>query len=267
MPFFIGAGIKNEEVSATTGELKLPIVMYHQVLKSTNGKYTVTPTQLESDFRAILDAGFTPVFMSEVINWVDGKGSLPAKPIVITFDDGNYNNIFYGLPIAKELGVKFMINPVTSFSQHSVDHKDTENPNYSHIAWWNMKDAHDTGLVEFGNHTHKMHKFRPRFGISKIAGENDDEYRTALNTDIEEAQSLLEKCGLPRPLTFAYPFGKYSTEARDHLVEMGFRAMLTCNEHITTIKKGDPTSLYTLGRYNRDGAWSTNTLMQKIKTD
>jgi len=245
-------------------QIKLPIVMYHNVLNSRKGKYVVSEKQLESDFKAFLDAGFTPVFMSEVIAWVDGYGTLPNKPLVITFDDGHYNNIHYALPIAKRIGVKFMICPVTSFSKFTVETGDHSNPNYSHITWEQMKESHKSGFVEYGNHTHNMHKFKPRFGIMRMSSECDLTYTTSLREDIEKSQEHFKQSGVPVPRTFAYPFGKYCKKSREVLVDMGFRALLTCDEWINTVKKGEPASLHKLGRFNRDGSMSSEELIRKI---
>jgi peptidoglycan/xylan/chitin deacetylase (PgdA/CDA1 family) len=253
-----------EPAGAEVQTCKLPIVMYHKVLKRHISKYSVSPDQLREDFTAILDAGFTPVFMSEVIDFVEGNGKLPEKPIVITFDDGYYNNLYYALPIAKELGVKFMMYPVTGYSKFTIDTKDESNPNYSHVTWEQIKEGVDSGLIEMGNHSHKMHSFKPRFGISKLNAESDEEYETRLKADIEEAQTLIENCHVPRPMTFAYPFGKYSAKAREVLIDMGFHALLTCNERVSTITKGDPKSIHALGRFNRDGDMSTERLLKKI---
>jgi len=244
----------------------LPIIMYHNVLQSRTGKYVVSPTQLEADFRAILDAGLTPVHMTEVIAWVDGKGELPARPIVITFDDGHFNNIHYGLPIAQELGIKFMMNPVTSFSKFSVESGDHSNPNYSHITWDQIGEAVATGLVEFGNHSHAMHKFKPRFGIMKMRSEDDDTYATNLCNDITVAQDLLEQSGAARPTTFAYPFGKFDRKSRQMLLDMEFRALLTCTEGVSTITQGQPETLHNLKRINRDGSMSTKEMIRRILT-
>lgn len=244
--------------------IDLPIVMYHKVLKGSKGKYVVSPEQLENDFIAIKEAGFTSVHLREVIDWVDGKGSLPEKPIVLTFDDGHYNNMHYAYPIAQKHGIKFNINPVTSFSKHSVDHNDTSNPNYSHLSWDQMRELCESGVVEFGNHTHAMHAFRPRFGIAAVSGEPTDVYVENLRKDINIAQEWFEKSGVVRPTTFAYPFGKYTPEGKQLLKEMGFRALLTCNEGINQIDKNDPWRMCALRRYNRDGHWTTENLMAKI---
>jgi len=265
----IGLGINKMKVKAggaDSSELKLPIIMYHKVLNSSKGKYTVSEKQIREDFTAILDAGFTPVFMSEVIDWVDGKNDdFPEKPIVITFDDGHYNNLHYALPIAKELGVKFMIYPVTSYSKFSIETGDTDNPNYSHITWQQIRDAHQSGLVEFGNHTHNMHNFRPRYGVSRMNGECADKYAAALRKDIITSQEIFGKqCCIPEPNTFAYPFGKYNSESRDILLGLGFKALLTCTERVNTIRQNKSESLHQLGRFNRDGHLTTNQLIKKI---
>ena len=244
--------------------LDLPIVMYHKIQNSRSGKYIVSTTQLENDFKAINDAGFTSVFLSEVIDWVDGKGKLPPKPIVITFDDGQYNNLYYGLDIAKKHNMKMMLYPITSYSQRDIENGDHSNPNYSHMTWEQMNDAVQSGLVEFGNHTHAMHKSKPRFGVVKAKSECSVTYRKEFIQDIQTAQDLIEKAGAPRPTTFAYPFGKYSKEAQALLLELGFRALLTCNEGISKITRHEPECLHQLKRYNRDGSWKTATLMKKV---
>ena len=262
---FSGFVIQKDARGCLGEEVVLPIVMYHKILKSKRGRFTVSPAQLEADYQAFLAAGYTPVFMSEVIDWVDGRGSLPEKPIVITFDDGHYNNLYYGVPIAKKLGVKKMILPVTEFSKnHSESDIDHSNPNYSHLTWAQLKECVDSGFVEIGNHTHAMHKFKPRYGIAKMGGENICDYACALKRDIDESQRLIMEAGVARPTTFAYPFGKYSKESREILLDLGFRALLTCNEWTNKIKKGDPSSLHNLGRYNRDGAMSTEEIVRKL---
>ena len=75
---------------------------------------------------------------------------------------------------------------------------------------------------------------------------------------------LFTENGVNRPITFAYPFGAYSSVARDTLVEMGFRALLTCNEGISKVTIGDPASLHSLKRYNRSGSISSESFMKKV---
>jgi len=261
----------NLDITAQSSQetLQLPIVMYHSVLKSRRGKYTIHPDELERDIIRYKEMGYTPVTLREVSSWVKGKGKLPAKPMVITFDDGHYNNLYYALPILKKHNAKAVINIVTSFSRHSTETPgEANNPNYSSLTWDNIKELHDSGLIEIGNHTHAMHKFKPRYGIAQVSNETVDEYKKAIHDDLEKANALLtQNAKVPRPITFAYPFGKYTNEGREVLKDLGFEAILTCNEGISTIRRGDPTSLYTLKRYNRSGNVSHDRFIKKVFKD
>ena len=257
-PLFGFASIQEDKV------IDLPIVMYHNVLKSRTGKYIVSPAQLEADFVALNEAGYTTVFMSEVIDWVNGIGTLPAKPIVITFDDGFYNNIYYGLDLAAKYDVKFMINPVTGYSKLTSDRGDGSNPNYSYITLEQLGAVTQSGRVEIGSHTHSMHSYKPRYGVMRISGESLLNYLDNLRQDLTESQNLIEQSGCPRPTTFAYPFGKYSKESRELLLQLGFKALLTSNQHNNKIIRGDTSCLHNLGRFNRDGDWTSQKLLKKI---
>jgi len=264
--FAITSEVRTVNAKASGDEIALPIVMYHSVLKSRRGKYTIHPNELERDIARYKEMGYTPVTLREVSDWVSRKGNLPEKPMVITFDDGHYNNLYYALPILRKHDAKAVINIVTSFSRHSTETPgEANNPNYSSLTWDNIRELHNSGLIEIGNHTHAMHKFKPRYGIAQVSSESVDEYKNAIRTDLEKANTYLtQSAGVPRPITFAYPFGKYTNEGREVLQELGFEAILTCNEGISVIRRGDPTSLHTLKRYNRSGNVSHESFIKKV---
>jgi len=258
--------VQQSSAQSPQEELPLPIVMYHSVLKSRKSKYTIHPDELERDIIEYKEMGYTPVLLREVANWVHNRGDLPQKPMIITFDDGHYNNLYYALPILKKHNVKAVINIVTSFSRFaSESSKNANNPNFSYLTWDNIRELHESGLIEIGNHTHAMHKFKPRYGIAQVSSETIDEYKAAIRKDLETANTFLtESAGVHRPITFAYPFGKYTKEGREVLLELGFQTILTCNEGISKIRRGDPQSLLTLKRYNRSGNVSHESFIKKV---
>lgn len=249
---------------ASENETQLPILMYHSVLKSRNGKYIVTPAQLEQDFKQIIENGYTAVTSEQVINYVDGNGDLPAKPILITFDDGHYNNMYYALPLLKKYGLTAILNVIGKFSDFSTASGDIDNPNYSHVTWDEVSEMSNGGIMEIGNHTYNMHNYKPRFGLAQNYGESDEQYVTTLRNDIGKLQKILFEATGKQCRVLAYPFGKYNTIAEQTLVDMGFRMMFTCNEGVSTIKRGKPESLYKLKRINRSGLYDTATVINKI---
>ena len=60
------------------------------------------------------------------------------------------------------------------------------------------------------------------------------------------------------------PFGQLTEGADGLLREMGFRVSLTCNELRSAVTSGDPDSLFSLGRFNRDGRLTTEEYMKKL---
>lgn len=246
-------------------DVALPILMYHSVLKSKNGTYIVSPSQLEADFKRIIAEGYAAVTSEQVINYVDGKGSLPDKPIMITFDDGHYNNIYYAKPLLEKYGLKAVFNVIGKFSDFTTNSGDVDNPNYSHATWDEIAELSNGSVMEIGNHTYNMHNYKPRFGIAQKYGESDEEYVAALKNDIGRLQKILFDCTGKHCRVLAYPFGKYGSLAEKTLIEMGFRMMFTCNEGVSYIKQGEPKSLYKLKRINRSGKYDVDTVMDKIK--
>ena len=84
---------KKNGVDFSGKTIPLPAVMYHSVNNNNTGDYVVSPTELENDFRWIKDHGFTPVFVRDAVAYVRGKNDeVPEKPILITLDDGFFNN-------------------------------------------------------------------------------------------------------------------------------------------------------------------------------
>ena len=95
---------------AQTGKtVELPIIMYHSVLKSRSGDYIVHPSELENDLKYIKENGYETVVMADLINFVYEGVELPEKPIMITFDDGYYNNLGYAVPLLQKYGMKAVI--------------------------------------------------------------------------------------------------------------------------------------------------------------
>lgn len=249
---------------AETESIELPILMYHSVLKSKNGTYIVSPAQLEQDFKQIVANGYTAVTCEQVIDYVDGKCNLPAKPILITFDDGHYNNMYYALPLLKKYNLKAVLNVIGKFSDFTTTSGDVDNPNYSHVTWNEVAEISNDGIMEIGNHTYNMHNYKPRFGIAQNYGETDEQYVTALKNDIGKLQKIIFKTTGKQCRVLAYPFGKYNTLAEKTLIEMGFRMMFTCNEGVSTVTRGKPETLYKLKRINRSGLYDTATVLNKI---
>ena len=249
----------------STDVRQLPCLMYHSVLKSKQGTYIVSPSQLENDLCALKSLGYVAVTTEQLIDFVDGESDLPEKPILLTFDDGHYNNLYYAEQLLAKYDMHAVLNVVGCFSEYSTASGDNDNPNYSHVTWDEIAQMSADGVFEAGNHTYNMHKYKPRFGVAQKSGESDENYATALVADIGKLQQKLFELTNKECKIFAYPFGKYSKLSETTLCGMGFRITLSCNEGVSTIKRGRPETLHLLKRINRSGRYDTQTLLQKLE--
>ena len=245
--------------------IKVPIIMYHSILKdpSRSNKYTVTPSVLEEDLKYIKDNGYTTVTIADLISYVYNDTPLPEKPIVLTFDDGHYNNYGYLFPLLEKYDMKAVISIVGSYTDKFTE-TDEANLNYSYLRWKDIKELMDTGRIEFQNHTYSLHSNTgKRIGTKKIKGETDEHYKSILKDDILKLQQEFEENTHYTPQCFTYPFGEISNASLDIIKELGFKASLSCEQGINKLTK-NPNSLYLLKRYNRPSYISTYNFFQKI---
>ena len=252
-------------IATSEDYIDVPIIMYHSILKdpSRSNKYTVTPAVLEEDLKYIKDKGYTTVTIADLISYVYDDSPLPEKPIVLTFDDGHYNNYGYLFPLLEKYDMKAVISIVGSYTD-KFSETDEANLNYSYLRWKDIKELMDTGRIEFQNHTYNLHSNTgKRIGTKKIKGETDEHYKSILKDDILKLQQEFEGNTNYTPKCFTYPFGAISNASLDIIKELGFKASLSCEQGINKLTK-NPNSLYLLKRYNRPSYISTYNFFQKI---
>lgn len=240
-------------VTPTEG-VAVPILMYHSILNnpSRQGDYVITPDQFERDLQYLQENGYTTVVMADLIAYVKEGVPLPDKAVVLTFDDGYYNNIHYAHPLLLKYGMKAVLSPIGVWTEHYTAHpSECDRDNYSHLTWEQLREMTQSGVWEIQNHSYDLHRLEQnQKGAAKRKGESDADYRQRLKADLETAQKrLTEQVGVT-PTTFAYPFGAISAASQEVLTEMGFSASLSCEER-TPILTRDPACLWRLGRYLR----------------
>lgn len=256
----------DERVAAMleAGSVQLPVIMYHSILKDEAhaGPYVLSPSALEADLDYLQHNGYETVTVSELVDFVDGKGELPEKPVLITFDDGFYNNYLYAYPLLAERDMQAVVSVIGEQTALYTENGQ-ENAYWSYLSAGRLVEMQESGVFEIGNHSFDLHDDSVRKGCLKKRGESLSQYRQMLAEDTRQAQTYLAESGLTPPLCYAYPYGAYSEETEGILKELGFRCTLSCEERQNIISPGDPDCLYLLGRYNRPSGMSTTTFFDK----
>ncbi len=250
---------------AIAEERTVLILMYHGVLHdpTRTGKYVLSPEALESDLQYLLAHGYETVLMRDLIAFVRGAGDLPEKPVVLTFDDGYYNNLTYVLPLLERYDCRAVLSVVGSYAERYSSEPDP-NPNYAYLSWEELNALRLSDRFELQNHSYGMHGENGRQGSARMRGESAADYRLAFESDALKLQDALDARAGTRPTTYAYPFGVVDLQSRELLEEIGFSASLTCIEKQNVLVAGDLSCLWGLGRYNRSGRVSTEDFFAKL---
>ena len=243
--------------------VRIPILMYHSLLKDEArwNDYVISPDEFERDLIYLTKNGYHTVFISDLINYVKKGAPLPENPVVITFDDGNYNGYSYAFELLKKYDCKMVMSPIASLVQEYSDKEDIS-PSYGYCNWTQLREMQESGLVEIQNHSWDMHKASGRIGISQLSGESNSEYMKTVGADIEKAQEQIEINLGTRPRCFTYPFGAYNEQSELLIKNLGFESSLSCMQTTSEITKNDPESLYNLGRFLRDNKHSAQMLLE-----
>ena len=76
-------------------QVTVPILLYHSVNErpaAGQELYTVTPGAFGEHLRAIADSGRSSITLAEYASVLRGERYLPARPVVVSFDDGFADN-------------------------------------------------------------------------------------------------------------------------------------------------------------------------------
>lgn len=243
--------------------IRLPVLMYHAIMSdpARSGDYVITPDAFRQDMEYIRSAGYETVVMEDIIAYVRSGAPLPEKPVMVTLDDGYYNNYLYAYPVLEELGMRAVISVIGIEADRYTDEPDLHE-NYAHCSWEMLREMSESGVIELQNHSYDMHHIRNGYmGIGKKSGEELVAYRTRLYADLERMQNRFgQELGFT-PSTFTYPFGCAPADSKPVLEELGFQASLG-TEGKTFYVTRDETCLERIPRYNRTSVKSARSILE-----
>jgi peptidoglycan/xylan/chitin deacetylase (PgdA/CDA1 family) len=220
----------------------LTVLCYHHVDSSRRSNYSVTSAQLEAQIGALRAAGFIFVDSAAVEAFYEGRGELPAKAALVTFDDGNLDVYEHAYPLLKRLGV-----PFTVFVYPNAVNRGHE---IRCMSWEDLRDLADHG-VGVGSHSmsHPFLTLPPKSVTDKAA------YDAWLTRELIDSKTEIE-AKLGRPVTeFAVPFGAFDAYIRDRIKAAGYA--LAFNVHgVNSDSRADPWNLgrvIVLSNLSKDG--------------
>lgn len=218
---------------------QIPILMYHVIGDGSGSlqELYVNPGVFASQMEYLQANGYHTITMSELYDhWQEGT-PLPARPIILTFDDGYRSDYELAFPILQANGfravhflyVRKQLNHANSLTREEIAEL--------------LAAGH-----EIGNHTYnhiELHTAGPQ-GLVK---------------ETQQAKTALEGILDIQIVSFCYPVGRYNSDAIRAVEESGHRLAVTTEYGYASAEQG----LLTLKRIRINRSDELQGFIQKLK--
>lgn len=242
-------GNKTQVAEATTiaddaaifAKKEVPVLCYHHIREArpeqseTLKNYSVSPAQFAAQMKALKDSGYESILPDQLYNYLVHGSKLPAKPVMLTFDDTDEEQFSIA---AKEME-KYGFKGVYFIMTISINR-----PRY--MTKEQIKQLADNGhAVEAHTWDHHM--------VTKYQG---DDWEKQL---VQPKKKVEEITGKPVKY-FAYPFGLWNKPAIVQIKEAGYQMAFSLAS-----KRDSTEPLYTVRRILVPGQWSLNGMFRAMK--
>lgn len=191
---------------------RVPVIMYHDILPEKQVFFDVTPAELAADFEQIRQQGLTPIHLDQLVQHLSTGIPLPAKPILLTFDDGYQGHYDYVYPLLKQYGYP------AAFSIYT--RKVGQRIGRSSLSWAMLKTMAADPLVTIAAHslTHPA-------DLTQLSDQQ-------LRQEVWQSKQILEtELGIPI-FYFVYPEGHYDRRVQQQVQQAGYRAAFTMDDQV-----------------------------------
>ncbi|GAB2527993.1 polysaccharide deacetylase family protein [Spirosoma aerophilum] len=222
---------------------QVPILCYHQIRdwRASDSKsakdYIIPVAAFREQMKMLADSGYHTILPDQLYAYLTTGASLPSKPVMLTFDDGDLDQYTVAAPELEKHGFKgaFFIMTVAIGRHGKQPYMDKAQ----------IKDLSDRGHA-IGAHTWDHHN------VKKYQG---DDWKI----QVEEPKAKLETI-IGKPIKyFAYPFGLWNKQALPELQQRGYAAAFTLAD-----KRDDSMPLYTVRRIIAGGQWKATTMYRNM---
>lgn len=176
----------------------VPILLYHSVSSDQEDPLKINPARFEEQMTYLKNEGYHSIHFEDLQEgWYNGR-PLPAKPILITFDDGYEDNYTAAYPILLRTGMKATIFAVTG----SIGLP-------GRLTWDQLHEMESSGLIDTQSHT------VTHTNLTTLRDE--EKMKELVNSRLE----ILHRLGHSASV-LAYPYGFYDQRSIDAVQQAGY---------------------------------------------
>lgn len=227
---------------------KLPILMYHHVIKGEGKGLVISEKNLDAQFKYLSENGYKTYHFKDIL----GQKKLPqGKNIILTFDDCYVSHKELALPLLQKYNLKATFFAPMEFLGG------TDSWNTSELPILSVEELKslDPKTVEIGFHSYSHPVY------SELSPEE-------VKTDIKRCVDFVGQKGLDISPVLAYPYGKFPRGKAENkifkeiLVNNGIKYGLRIGNRVNGFPFNKP---YEIQRIDIKGEWPLLKFKRKIK--
>lgn len=192
-----------------------PILMYHSITDDASAgfkRWTVTPDAFAQQMAWLAAHRYTPLSVTHyAAAMAQGGAALPARPIVLTFDDGFADFASAALPVLRQHGFAATLYITTGFVGATSRWLQREGEASRPMLSWAQIRSLPAAGIECGGHSHE-HKQLDTLDQASVLNE------------MTTCKWLLEQQLGQQVRSFAYPFGYYHATTRRLVAQAGYQS-------------------------------------------
>lgn len=198
-------------------------------------QYAISTEYLAQYFSWLNREGWKTISLKDIRRAREQKVSLPAKSVLLTFDDGALSGYTKVFPLLKQYKLHAVFAIPTSWI--GTNHKDAIEAYGANnlMSWDQMREMQSSGLVEFVSHSHDMHRgvlANPQKNTQPAATariynpktaryESDQAFKRRVMNDLKRSKEILEReLSAPTHAIF-WPYGAVTPEVEDIAKQAG----------------------------------------------
>lgn len=233
------------------------VFAYHEVQDSEPDEtfMSVSTDRLAEHFAWLRENGYQPVSIDQ-IEYARAMGTaLPAKAVLLTFDDGFSSFHTRVLPLLKAFNWPAVLAVVGRWTDTPADEPvlfgTLKRPREQFMTWDDVRDVAQSGLVEIAAHTNDLHYGIPanpqgntqpaaavrRHDPATGAYETESQYRQRIAADAAAIARKIEAVTGKAPRVWVWPYGEASGVAIEEIKQTGFRLFMTLDWGLADIDR------------------------------
>ncbi|MFL5803106.1 MAG: polysaccharide deacetylase family protein [Roseiflexaceae bacterium] len=188
---------------------QVPILMYHHIAVPANPKdvrnsrLAVPPGQLDEQLAYLQRAGYTTITLDDLTAALERGAALPAKPVILTFDDGYEDFYSSAYPLLQRYSDKATIYIISG-----------RVGKLGYMTWGELHELAASPLITVGAHT----RTHPQLATKKPDRVRDE--LAGSKADLESQLHLIV-------LHLAYPSGSYDKQTLELAGACGYKTAVT----------------------------------------